>query len=111
MERHLFVLQRLSAMVMAPMVLVHLAVILYAVRGGLTAAEVLERTRGSWVWIPFYGLFVLAAAVHVPIGVRNVLVEWLRVPRGMAGWLALALGLLLLVTGLRAVVAVGWTPA
>ncbi len=35
-------------------VLVHLATIIYAVRGGLTAAEILERTRGSVGWAVFY---------------------------------------------------------
>ncbi|MBB3011359.1 MULTISPECIES: hypothetical protein [Cupriavidus] len=64
MEQRLFALQRLSAMVMAPFVLVHLGVILYAVRGGLTAAEILSRTQGSLLWIPFYSLFVISVAVH-----------------------------------------------
>ena len=44
----LFTLQRLSALAMAPFVLVHLGVILVAVRGGLTTAEILSRTQGSW---------------------------------------------------------------
>ena len=43
----LWLIQRLSAMVMAPLVLIHLATIVYATRGGLDAAEVLARTRGS----------------------------------------------------------------
>lgn len=107
MEQRLFVLQRLTAMIMAPFVLVHLAVIVYAVRGGLTAAEVMSRTRGSWGWIAFYGLFVLAVSVHVPIGVRNILIEWGRLSRPAAGAVALLLGLLLLVMGMRAVMAVG----
>ena len=33
-------------------------------RGGLSAAEILERTRGSVGWAAFYALFVLAVAVH-----------------------------------------------
>ncbi len=107
MEQRLFVLQRLTAMLMAPLVLGHLAVILYAVRGGLTASEILARTQGNAWWIGFYGLFVLCVAVHVPIGMRNILIEWLRLGRSTAGAVALALGLLLLGLGLRAVVAVG----
>ncbi|MCT9127056.1 succinate dehydrogenase [Cupriavidus gilardii] len=107
MERHLFVLQRLSAMVMAPFVLVHLVVILYAVRGGLTAAEILSRTQGSWLWIPFYSLFVISVAVHVPIGLRNILIEWGRLGRGASSGLCLLFGLVLLSMGLRAVAAVG----
>ncbi|MEJ7929504.1 succinate dehydrogenase [Ramlibacter sp. AN1015] len=107
MEQRLFALQRLSAMVMAPFVLIHLAVIVYAVRGGLTTGEILARTQGNWGWIAFYGLFVIAVAVHVPIGVRNILIEWGRIGRPAATALALALGLVLLAMGLRAVVAVG----
>ncbi|CAG9169046.1 hypothetical protein LMG23992_01380 [Cupriavidus laharis] len=107
MEPRLFALQRLTAMVMAPFVLVHLGVILYAVRGGLTAAEILSRTQGSWVWIPFYSLFVLSVAVHVPIGLRNILIEWARLSRSAASVLCLLFGLVLLAMGLRAVAAVG----
>lgn len=107
MEARLFALQRLTAMVMAPFVLVHLGLVLYAVRGGLTAGEILSRTQGSVGWIAFYTLFVLSVSVHVPIGLRNILIEWLRLPRGAAGVVALLFGLLLLALGLRAVVAVG----
>lgn len=107
MEQRLFALQRLTAMVMAPFVLVHLGVILYAVRGGLTAAEILSRTQGSWIWIPFYSLFVLSVAVHVPIGLRNILIEWARLSRRGASVVCLLFGLVLLAMGLRAVAAVG----
>jgi fumarate reductase subunit C len=107
MEGRLFALQRLTAMVMAPFVLVHIALIVYAVRSGLTAQALLARTQGSVGWIAFYGLFVVAVAIHVPIGVRNVLVEWVKLPRGAAGIVALLFGLALLVLGLRAVGSVG----
>lgn len=107
MERHLFVLQRLTAMLMAPFVLVHVVVILYAVRGGLTAAEILSRTTGNWIWIVFYGLFVVSVAIHVPIGVRNVLIEWGQLARHWASAVSLCFAVLLLFLGLRAVVAVG----
>ena len=89
-----------------PLVLAHLALILYAVRGGLSAAEILARTQGSAFWALFYGLFVLAVAVHAPIGLRNVLREWFALRGavlGLVAWLAFALFLLL---GLRAVAAV-----
>ena len=107
MERHLFILQRLTALVMAPLVLVHLVVILYAVRTGLTAGAILGRTQGNWGWIIFYGIFVLAVAVHVPIGLRAILIEWTRVGRGVADVVAVLFAVLLLVTGLRSVMAVG----
>lgn len=106
MEARLFVVQRLSALLLAPLVLVHLALILYAVRGGLSAAEILARTGGSIGWALFYGVFVLAAAVHAPIGIRNVLKEWTPW-RGRSLDLAmLLLALTLMATGLRAVWAV-----
>ena len=81
-QTFLWIVQRASAAVLALCVLVHLATIIYAVRGGLTGAEILARTRGSAAWFAFYSLFVLAVTVHAPIGLRAVLGEWL-------GWLPL----------------------
>ncbi len=106
MERRLFVLQRLTAMVLAPLVLVHLGLVLVAIRGGLSAAEILARTQGSVGWALFYGLFVVTVAVHAPIGLRNVLREWTGLPRRAVDLLALGFGALLLGVGLRAVWAV-----
>lgn len=95
--------QRISAMVLAVCVLVHLVTLIYAVRGGLSAAEILGRTRGSMGWGIFYTVFVLAVAIHAPIGLRSILAETL-------GWkgtlLNAAMGitmLVVLVLGLRAV--------
>ena len=105
-EAALFALQRLTAKLLAPLVVVHLVLILYAVHGGLSAAEILGRTQGSAAWGAFYGLFVVAVAVHAPIGVRNVVREWTRW-RGRSldvASVGLAIGLLAL--GLRAVAAV-----
>lgn len=106
MARALFIAQRLSALVLAPLVLVHLGVILWAVRGGLTAGEILGRTQGSAFWALFYGLFVLAAAVHAPIGIRNILREWTGLSRPAADGLALGLAIVMVVAGFRAVFAV-----
>lgn len=106
MERRLFLLQRLTALLLAPLVLVHLGLVIVAIRGGLSAAEILGRTQGSAGWALFYGAFVAAAAVHAPIGLRNVLREWTPLPRRGVDGLAAAFGLLLLVLGLRAVWAV-----
>ena len=95
--------QRASAAVLAFCVVVHLATIVYAVQGGLTAAEILGRTRGSVGWLAFYSLFVLAVTVHAPIGLRPVLAEWLGW-RGRSRDLALVLfAILLAATGMRAV--------
>ena len=106
MEVRLFFLQRVSAMLLAPLVLVHLGLILYAVRGGLTAGEILARTQGSVGWALFYGVFVLAACVHAPIGVRNVLREWTGWRSRSLDAVMLILAAALLATGLRAVWAV-----
>ena len=106
----LFVAQRVSAAVLAFAVTVHLITILYAVRGGLTAGEVLERTRDNHWFFAFYVVFVLAVAVHAPIGLRKVLREWTRW-HGRSLDVALALfSVLLLVLGIRAALAVYVTP-
>lgn len=105
-EARLFLLQRASALVLAPLVLVHLGLVIYAVRGGLDAAEILGRTRGSLAWALFYGLFVVAAAVHAPIGLRNILREWTGWRGASLDWAMAAFGMLLLALGLRAVAAV-----
>ena len=102
----LWMAQRLSAAVLAVCVIVHLVTMIYAVRNGLSAAEILGRTRGNVGWAAFYAVFVLAVAVHAPIGLRSVLSETLD-RRGAGLDLAvLAVGLLLAFLGFRAVYAV-----
>src|SRR5688500_2661611 len=102
-EALLWLAQRASASVLAVCVVVHLATMIIAVRGGLTAAEILGRTRGSAGWMIFYTVFVIAAAIHAPIGVRTVLAEWSGGHRRGVDVAAMAFSLLLLSTGLRAV--------
>ncbi|MDA0661435.1 MAG: succinate dehydrogenase [Proteobacteria bacterium] len=75
LELWLFAAQRLTAMILAPLVLLHLGIMIYAVQDGLSAAEILGRTQGSIFWGGIYGLFILAAAVHGAIGLRVVLRE------------------------------------
>jgi fumarate reductase subunit C len=102
-ETLLWTAQRASAAVLAVCVAVHLVTIIYAVRGGLTAAEILARTRGSLGWMVFYSLFVLAVAIHAPIGLRSILRE-MTVWRGPSLDAATALAaVLLVVIGWRAV--------
>jgi len=72
----LYMLQRITALLMAPLVIGHLAVMIYAIQGGLSAAEILGRTQGSALWFAFYGTFVVAAAVHGAIGLRTIAFEW-----------------------------------
>jgi fumarate reductase subunit C len=106
MNPALFVAQRASAAVLAVAVAVHLATILYAVRGGLTAAEILARTHGSLAFLAFYAVFVVAVAVHAPIGLRNIIREWTPWRGGPLDAALAAFALLLLALGLRAVFAV-----
>ncbi len=104
-EAMLWVAQRATAVVLAICVVVHLATIVYAVRGGLSAAEILARTRGSLAWGTFYSAFVIAAAIHGAIGLRTVAAEWLGF-RGDAAELAMTVvGLALTILGLRGVAA------
>jgi fumarate reductase subunit C len=98
----LFLAQRLSAIVLAAVVVVHLATILYAVNGGLTAGEILARTRGSAGFLAFYAVFVIAAAVHAPIGLRTVGREWLGWRSGVFDLVLLGVAVLLVILGLRA---------
>ena len=102
-ETGLWLAQRLSAAVLALCVLVHLVTIVLAVQGGLTAVEILGRTHGNAAWAAFYATFVLAAAIHAPIGLRAV-------AREVLGWrgpaleaAAAALGVALAAMGWRAV--------
>ncbi|MEM9442703.1 MAG: succinate dehydrogenase [Pseudomonadota bacterium] len=106
MEFQLYVIQRLSALIMAPLVIGHIVVMIYAVQGGLSAAEILGRTQGSVIWGAFYGLFVLAASAHAAIGLRNIAQEWLSLGGLALNAMAGLIGLGLLALGGRAVYAV-----
>ncbi|MEM7547599.1 MAG: succinate dehydrogenase [Pseudomonadota bacterium] len=76
LDLRLYMLQRITALLMAPLVLGHLAVMIYAVQGGLSAAEILGRTQGSVLWFLFYGVFVVAVSIHGAIGLRTIVHEW-----------------------------------
>ncbi len=102
----LWTAQRASAAVLALCVLIHLVTMIYAVKNGLTAAEVLGRTRGNTGWAVFYALFVAAIAVHAPIGLRTILSETLGWRGAALDFFVLALGIALALWGWRAVLAV-----
>lgn len=95
--------QRISAMVLAVCVVLHLAGMVWAARGGLSAAEILSRTQGNALFAAFYAVFVLACAVHVPIGLMAIAREWWRWPPAAARWFARGVTAALVVLGLRAV--------
>ena len=106
MNVRLYLWQRLTATIMLPLLLIHLVVIFYAMRKGFTAADILGRTRGSIAWAVFYATFVAAAAVHAPIGLRTVLIEWTPLRVRACDLAAIAFGVLLAALGFRAVAAV-----
>ena len=91
---------------LAVCVVVHLATIVYAVQGGLSAAEILGRTRGSSAWLTFYSVFVLAVAIHAPIGLRAVFIEWLKWRGALRDVFLVAFGVFLAWGGMRAALSV-----
>jgi len=105
-DKRIYIWQRLSALVMIPLVIGHLAVMIYAIKGGLSVAEILGRTQDSIVWLLFYGSFVLAVSVHAALGLGVISAEWLSLKPRMAAYLSLAIGLVLLAMGSHAIWAV-----
>lgn len=102
----LYVLQRFTAALMVPMIVIHIALIFYATSEGLTAADILARTRGSIAWGLFYLTFVAAAAIHGAIGLRGVAHDWLGIDERTQSVMMWGFGAVLLLLGIRAVVAV-----
>jgi fumarate reductase subunit C len=98
--------QRLTALLMAPLVIGHIVVMIYAVQGGLTASEILGRTQGSILWFLFYGTFVIAVSIHAAIGLRAILHEWLGLGFQIINIVSVAIGAGLFILGGRAVLAV-----
>ena len=93
-----FVLQRASAAVLAVCVVVHLASIIYAVRSGLSAEAIVSRMHANPAWPAFYVVFVVAVAIHAPLGLRAIADEWLGL-RGFVFDAVLALFALVLLAG------------
>jgi len=102
----LLLAQRTTAVLLAFAVAIHLATIIYAVRAGLNAGEILGRTRGNGLFLAFYSLFVIAASIHAPIGLRNIFREWANWRGRSLDFAMLAFSLVLLALGLRAAFAV-----
>lgn len=106
LDVRLYFAQRFSALIMAPLVIGHLVLIIYATQGGLDAAEILARTKGSIVWALYYSIFVLAVSVHAAIGLRVIIHEHINLARRALNWFTIIAGALLLALGGRAVYAV-----
>ena len=105
-ELRLYMAQRLTGLIMAPLVIGHIVVMIYAVQGGLSAGEILGRTRGSLFWALFYGSFVAAVSIHATIGIRTILSEWAGLRGTLLNGVCIGLCAVLLVMGGRAVMAV-----
>jgi fumarate reductase subunit C len=105
-ETWLWLAQRASAAVLALCVVVHLITIIYATRGGLSAAEILMRTRGNTAWLAFYVVFVLASPCMFPIGLRAIATEWLHWSGASRDWSLAAFAVALMVMGFGAACAV-----
>ena len=75
LESYLWVAQRLTAALLIVGAVIHMATNVYAVRGGLSAAEVVDRIHGNQVWLVFYLAFATTAAIHGPLGLRTILLE------------------------------------
>lgn len=99
-------LQRITALIMAPLTLGHIAVMIYAVQGGLSTAEILGRTQGSVFWFLFYGSFVVAVSVHAAIGLRVIVSETFGLRDFALSVFTWGTCLVLLFLGVRAVSAV-----
>jgi fumarate reductase subunit C len=92
-------------MVLGICVAIHLLIIFYAIRGGLSAQEILGRTQGNVLFAIFYEVFVLACFVHAPIGLANILQETFPKTE-IARPLSWILALMILILGTTAVVGV-----
>ncbi len=105
LQAKLWYAQRISAMILGICVAIHLLIIFYAIRGGISAQEILGRTQGNIAFALFYELFVLACFVHAPIGVANILQE--TIPKtGLAKPISWVLAIAILALGTTAVVGV-----
>lgn len=105
LQAKLWYAQRVSAMILGVCVSIHLVIIFYAIRGGLTAQEILGRTQGNVPFAIFYEIFVLACFVHAPIGLANILEETFS--KGlMSRLLSWALAILILALGTVAVIGI-----
>ena len=106
LDIRLYLLQRITALLMVPFVVVHIAVMIYAVQDGLSAGEILSRTKGSVFWLLFYGGFVLAASIHSAIGMRTIIFEWLGIKGLWLTGISLFIAVFLLYLGMQAVLSV-----
>jgi len=104
-ETRLWIAQRFTAGLLAVCVIVHLATIIYAVRGGLSAAEILGAPTAASRGRVLYGIRP-GGVDHGAIGLRTIAAEWLGLRGKAAAATVLFIGLALALLGMRAVIAV-----
>lgn len=103
-ETKLWLWQRASAAVLGLCVIVHLILIIIAVQGGLSASEIISRVSGNIAWLMFYSVFVIAVAIHAPIGVRTILNEMTGLKTSQTHLVMALLCLVILSMGFRTVI-------
>ncbi len=93
LQAKLWYYQRISAMVLTLCVAIHLIIIYYAIQDGLSAGEILARTRGNLAFALFYEIFVLACNIQSGFLIRA---------------LPVLLAAFILILGTAAVIGVVW---
>ncbi len=102
-ETLLWLAQRVTAGILALAVIVHIATIVMAMDGGLSAREIIGRVQGNVGWLVFYLTFVFAVAIHAPIGLRTILREVTPFSLPVVNAFVILLALFLGIAGLRAI--------
>ena len=101
-ETYLWLAQRISALILAICVTVHIATMIIAVQGGLSADEIITRIGGNKMWLSFYLVFVISVAVHAPIGLKSILREMTQIPTKRIDVLSFIFAIMICVLGIRA---------
>ncbi|MDP6875815.1 MAG: succinate dehydrogenase [Alphaproteobacteria bacterium] len=97
----LWLLQRGTAVLLAVFVVIHFVTIVLTIGHGVSAGAIAARVADNGLFLLFYGLFAVSAALHGCIGLRNILRELTGAGRA-ADLVSLAACALLLWLGLRA---------
>ena len=93
--------QRLSAVVLAICSIVHIGGIIVAVQHGLTTVEITNRVGANIGWFLFYSIFIISAAIHAPLGLRNILSEMTEISNEIVNIFSLVFCLIILLLGLK----------
>lgn len=103
LEIKLWLAHRLTGMALGLFVTIHLITMIVVIQGGLSAEAIMARTSSNFLVAIFYGLFVIAAAIHGSIGLRTVAQEVLKWSGATLNAAVLMFFLLLCVMGMMAV--------